>query len=127
MVRIDLPVAEGTNLRSRRVEARVQTGTSTGAPKTPMGGGPIESVWVNGLEFLRPSGSAPGAGNAWQGTEYARRRGDTCVRLKPVLNSGHPSMYDSPMPTFDFKAECAPFDMISARSMESGWFQGADT
>ncbi len=119
-VTIDLPVAEGTNLRSKWLEMRVQTGASTCAPDTPMGGGPMESVYVNGLEFLRSSGSDAGAGNVGQWAEHTRGRGDTCVRLKFVLHSGNPRMYDPPVPTLDFEAEWAIFDMILATYMEWG-------
>jgi hypothetical protein len=114
-VRIDLPVAPGTNLIEKWLEILV----STGAPECsgPLGGGePPEVVSIMGpyneLEFLRESGSEGAAGSRYEWVGYSTAWGDTCVSLTFVLHSG--VMFDPPLPEFDLAAESAIFDMILA-------------
>ncbi|MEM5774173.1 MAG: hypothetical protein AAGU05_04160 [Anaerolineaceae bacterium] len=116
IVRIDLSVLPGTNLGEKYLEVSAATGQETCA--SPLAGGYVpeavnnEEVEINGLTFLKQSGSDAGAGNYYNWTAYSTARDGTCVSFGFVLHSTNRYNYPTPPPEFDEAAETAVFEQI---------------
>jgi hypothetical protein len=116
-IRIDLPFVPDTNLHEKYVEIIVQE--TSGACTSPLTSGyPPESVQsenvvINGINFVKQSGSDAGAGNYWQWFAYTAGRGRLCVSFDFVLHSVQALNYPTPPPEFDLAAESAIFEEIS--------------
>jgi len=110
--RIELPVAEGTNLGSKWLDLIAIVGGGSCAPANFPSGDPVTMVTINGIEFLSDHGADAGAGSAHNWISYAAVSGDTCVRMTFTLGSSNAQMFDPPIPEFDRAAETAVFDAI---------------
>lgn len=114
--RIDLPFAQGTNLREKYLEMIV---TENASPcQSPLATQSIletsEVITLNGLTFLKQTGGDAGAGNIHQWVAYSIFEGNICVSLDFILHSLNPGNYSDPPPVFDYALETAVFDQIAA-------------
>ncbi|HET9908972.1 MAG TPA: NBR1-Ig-like domain-containing protein [Anaerolineales bacterium] len=109
--RIDLPFEAGTNLREKYVEVIVQEDVvlCQSPLQTP---NPGESVTINGISFLKQTGSDAGVGHLHQWVAYSTLRDNVCVSLDFILHSLNPGNFATPPPEFDFAAESAVFEQI---------------
>ena len=114
--RIDLPFTQGTLLTSKYINLTVVEGVSpckntvaSGAPPTSS-----ENVTINGVVFLKETGSEPAAGNLFEWEAYSVVRPNTngCARIGIVLPSSNPGSSSPPPPPFDKAAESAVFQTI---------------
>ncbi|MFZ5857772.1 MAG: NBR1-Ig-like domain-containing protein [Chloroflexota bacterium] len=114
--RIDLPFTQGTLLTSKYINLTVVEGVSpckntvaSGAPPTSS-----ENVTINGIVFLKETGSEPAAGNLfeWEAYSVVRPNTNACVSIGFVLRSSNPGNFSTPPPPFDKAAESAIFQTI---------------
>ena len=105
--RIDLPFAEGTNLREKYIEVTCLP-AATGC-SSMLGEGSRE---FNGTMFSFYDGSDAGAGNRWNWITYTTIAGTMCTDLSFTLHSVNPMNYTPPIPEYDQAAESAVFDEI---------------
>ena len=113
--RINLPFAQGTNLVDKYLEVTVREDLTT--CRSPLASSSIvetsESLFINGIIFLKETGGDAGAGNLYQWVAYSTTRDNDCVSLDFVLHSLNPGNYATPPPVFDFAAESAVFGQIA--------------
>ena len=113
--RIDLPFAPGTNLVDKYLEVTVREDLTT--CRSPLASSSMvetsESLFINGIIFLKETGGDAGAGNLYQWVAYSTTRDNDCVSLDFVLHSLNPGNYATPPPVFDFAAESAVFGQIA--------------
>jgi hypothetical protein len=113
---IDLPVEPDTNLGEKYMDLIVQESSS--ACSSPLAEGyPPEMVTrqnlvIQGINYLKQSGSDAGAGNYYDWIAYSTGRSDLCVYFDFVLHSTNRFNYPTPPPEFDFNAETADFEKI---------------
>ena len=110
---ITIPIAAGTNLSGKYVDIIVFEGVNP--CKMQDRGGPItatENVTINGIQFLKETGSSAGAGNLWDFVSYSSASNNACVNLVFVLHSTNLGNYTTPPAQFDKVAESAVFDQI---------------
>ena len=73
-----------------------------------------EKVTINGVDFLKETGSDIGAGNIHDWTSYSVMKGSTCINLTFVLHSAAAGVYSTEPAPFDKVEESKMFDaMIS--------------
>jgi hypothetical protein len=113
---ITLPVAPGTNLGEKYLNVSVaQNATVCTSPLTSgyaPGSFTSTPVSINGIAFIKESGSDAGAGNLYQWTAYSTLKNSNCISLGFVLHSTNPGNYATPPPVFDQNAESAVFEEI---------------
>jgi murein DD-endopeptidase MepM/ murein hydrolase activator NlpD len=113
--RINLPFTQGTNLVDKYLEVTVREDLTT--CRSPLASSSIvetsESLFINGIIFLKETGGDAGAGNLYQWVAYSTTRDNDCVSLDFVLHSLNPGNYATPPPVFDFAAESAVFGQIA--------------
>jgi hypothetical protein len=114
--KIDLPFTTGTTLSSKYINVSVTEGVSpckntvaSGAPPTSS-----ENVTINGIAFLKETGSEVAAGNIYDWVAYSTVRPGTnaCVSVGFVLRSQNTGTDPAAPPAFDKVAESAVFQTI---------------
>ncbi len=106
---IDLPVQPGTNLGEKYVEISAASGTETCS--SPLAEGYVpeaiesEDLLINGIHFVKQSGSDAGAGNYYTWIAYSTEREGVCVSFGFVLHSTNRYNYPTPPPEFNFDEE----------------------
>jgi len=112
--RIDLPFVQGTNLREKYLEVIVQENSNLCESPLATQSGPetSETVIINGISFLKQTGSDAGAGHLHEWIAYSTFRGNICVSLDFILHSLNAGNFPTPPPVFDFAAESAVFGQI---------------
>jgi hypothetical protein len=112
--RIDLPFADGTNLRDKYLEVVVVENLDN--CRSPLASSSMletsDIVVINSLSFLKQTGEDGGAGHLYQWVAYSTRRDNVCVSLDFILHSLNPGNFPTPPPVFDFAAESAVFEQI---------------
>ena len=73
---------------------------------------PGVTVTINGIPFLKQTGSQGAAGSLFTLVEYSTLRDGVCVNLEFVLQSHDPSAFPTPPPVYDYATETALFDQI---------------
>ncbi len=113
-VHISLPFTLGTNLGEKSLDVNVLENADPcnsplvqGLPYSTS-----ELVTLNGIPFLKQTGTDRGAGQIYDWTVYSTFRGNVCVTFAFILHSGNPNNYDPPIPQFDRTAESAVFEQI---------------
>jgi hypothetical protein len=113
-VRIDLPLAPGTNLSEKYLQIDVRTDVEECGSPSASGYDPealqAENVLVNGSEFLKQSGSEGAAGNYYDWVGYSTTRDNACISLTFVLHSLDPYNFETPPPVYDPQSETPVFD-----------------
>jgi murein DD-endopeptidase MepM/ murein hydrolase activator NlpD len=108
----NLPIIQpGTNLSEKYLEV------AAGAPATECKSlfqtqDPGVNVTINGIDFLKQTGSEGAAGNFYQWVAFSTLRNGVCVSMNFVLHSQNPSVFPTPPPAYDFATEAAIFDQI---------------
>lgn len=114
--RIDLPIAEGTNLHEKYVQIDVMENPDQCSSPLAQGYAPgalqEQQVNVNSVDFRTASGEEGAAGNFYEWTAYTTTRESTCVSISFVLHSVNPSNYPTPPPEFDRVVETEVFTEI---------------
>jgi hypothetical protein len=115
-VRIDLPLAQDTNLSEKYLQVDVRTDAEECGSPSASGYDPealqAENVLVNGSEFLKQSGSEGAAGNFYDWVGYSTIRDNACISLTFVLHSLDPYNFETPPPVYDPQSEIPVFDQI---------------
>jgi hypothetical protein len=115
VARIFLPITGGTLLTEKFIDLSVTEGANpcvypgSGGASTSSG-----NVTINGVTFLKETGSSAGAGNVYEWESYSVVRPNTnaCVSIGFVLHSAHAGNFPTPPPPFDKAAESAVFATI---------------
>ena len=68
-----------------------------------------ETLTVNGISFLKESGSGIGAGNIYDWTSYSTMKGSMCINVTFVLHSANSGVYSTEPASFDKAVESAIF------------------
>jgi hypothetical protein len=109
-----LQAAPGTNLIELSMEINVRA-SSAQCKQSTYGGGsgaaPTHTT-VNGVDFLRETGTGIAAGNIYDWTSYSTLKQSTCITLTFVLHSSSSGVYSTEPAPFDRAAESAIFDEI---------------
>lgn len=71
-----------------------------------------ENVTINGIQFLKETGSEGAAGSIFDWTSYSTLRNNACINLTFVLRSLNPGNFPTPPPLYDKAAESAVFSTI---------------
>lgn len=119
----NLPIVQpGTNLEHKFMDVLVgQNVTECISSQAP---GPGVTVTINGIPFLKQTGSQGAAGTLFQLVEYSTLRDGVCVNLEFILQSQDPNSFATPRPAFDYATETALFDQIVGTYM---WLAVAPT
>ncbi len=109
--RADLKFAPNTNLREKYLAILIVDGAATckyasGFPTSS------SNVTINGVQFLKESGSEGAAGSFFDWVSYSTIRNNACINLAFVLKSVNPGNLPVPPPVFDKATESAIFDQI---------------
>ena len=109
--RADLQFAPNTNLREKYLAITV---TENAASCKYASGSAVSSsnVTINGVQFLKESGSEGAAGSFFDWVSYSTVSNNACVNLAFVLKSVNPGNLPTPPPVFDKNVESAIFDLI---------------
>ena len=109
--RIDLPFAQGTNLREKYLEVFVTENVS--ACQSPLQTNqPAQTITINGIPFLKQTGQDGGVGHLHQWIAYSTLRDNVCVSLNFILHSLNAGNFATPPPIFDYAVETAIFEVI---------------
>jgi len=112
--RIDLPFADGTNLREKYLEMIVAENVTP--CESPLVTQSMlvssEMVTINGISFLKQTGEDGGAGHLHQWVAYSTLKDNVCVSLDFVLHSLNPGNFPTPPPVFDYAVESTVFEQI---------------
>lgn len=116
---ITLPIAPGTNLREKYLDVSVADNVTTcTSPLTngyAPGGFQSQQVSINGINFVKESGSQGAAGNFYDWVAYSVLKGTSCISLSFVLHSLNPGNFATPPPTFNMITESSVFsDIVSS-------------
>ena len=104
---------QGTNLSAKYLEVIVAENANTCQSPLPTNQ-PSETVTINGISFLKQTGTEGAAGSLYQWVAYSTLRDNVCVSLDFILRSHDPGVFSTPPPVFDFAAESAVFEQIVA-------------
>jgi murein DD-endopeptidase MepM/ murein hydrolase activator NlpD len=119
----NLPIVQpGTNLEHKFMDVLV--GQNVTECKSQQVQDPGVTVTINGIPFLKQTGSQGAAGTLFQLVEYSTLRDGACVNLEFVLQSQDPNSFATPRPAFDYATESALFDQIIGTYM---WLASAPT
>jgi hypothetical protein len=107
-----LPITPGTNLGQKYIEVKVVDNAA--ACKNPHSGpmSTSQNVTINGIQWLKETGSEGAAGNIYDWVGYSVMKGAACISLTFILHSTNPGVYPTPPPLFDAAAESAVFPVI---------------
>ena len=115
--RIDLPFAQGTNLRHKYLEVVVAENANPCESPFASGGTPAppETVVLNGIPFLKQTASEGAAGNQYHWVAFSTSRNNVCVSLDFMLHSLGVGAFPTPQPLeYDFALESAVFEQIAS-------------
>lgn len=107
-----LPAAPGTMLLEKRMEINVTPNASQCRESTYQsapGGSPAQQVAINGIDFLKETGSGIATGNLYDWTAYSTLKGSTCITITFVLHSASSGVYSTEPAPFDKAAESEIF------------------
>jgi len=116
---ITLPFATGTNLAEKYLDVSVVENVTTCSSPLTEGYTPgsfqSQQVSLNGINFVKESGSNAGAGNVYDWVAYSTLKGTNCISLSFTLHSTNPGNYSTPPPTFNMTTESSVFsDILSS-------------
>jgi len=116
--RVEFMVVPGTNLIEKYLQVSVSppVGGECSSPQTQgaePGTYPAEKVVINGISFIKESGTQAATGNIYEFTSYTTHQGDRCVSMTFVLHSANPGNYATPPVLFDPVAESKVFDQVA--------------
>ena len=116
---ITLPFTSGTNLAEKYLDVSVVENATTCSSPLTQGYAPgsfqSQSVSLNGVNFVKESGSNSGAGNTYDWIAYSTLKGTNCISLSFTLHSTNPGNYSTPPPTFNMVTESSVFsDIVSS-------------
>ena len=109
--RIFLPITAGTNLIEKYIDVIVVENANPCKTPTP-GVATSQNVTINGIAFLKETGSGVATGNIYDWVAYSASKDNACTSLTFVLHSGALGNYTTPPAAFDRVAESAVFDTI---------------
>ncbi len=113
-----LPIVAGTNLVEKYLDINVvENATACTSPLTSghaPGSFTSVPVSINGIAFIKESGSDAGAGNVHKWTAYSTVKGNACISMSFVLHSLNPDNFTTPPVVFNEAAESAVFAEIMA-------------
>ncbi len=110
-----LQAAPGTTLLNKTMEIMVTPDSAECKESTyssDTGTTSPHQVVINGVNFLKETGSGIGAGNIYDWTAYSTRRGTTCITITFVLHSANAGVYSTEPAPFDKVAESVVFDEL---------------
>lgn len=111
-----LPFTPGTNLGEKYLDVTVMPNTTVCTSPLTNGYAPgsftSTPVTINGIDFIKESGSDAGAGNIYQWTAYSVLKNNNCISLNFVLHSTNPGNHSTPPPVFNEATESAVFAEI---------------
>lgn len=110
--RVYLPFTAGTNLVQKYVDVSVVEGATTCQSPETTAMSSAANITINGIQFLKQSGSDGAAGNLYDWVGYSTTKGTACISLTFVLHSTNPGVFTTPPPLFDMAAESAVFTTI---------------
>lgn len=105
-----LPAAPGTTLLEKRMEISVISSSTACSESTYLGATGSQAVTINGVDFLKETGSGIALGNFYEWTGYSTVKGSTCISITFVLHSADPGVYATEPAPFDKAAESQIFD-----------------
>ena len=110
--RVYLPFAAATNLVQKYVDVSVvEDAAECKSPATtPQANG--QNVTINGIPFLKETGSEGAAGQTYDWVAYSSDKGGDCISLTFVLHSTNPGNFPTPPPQYNAAGESAVFDTI---------------
>jgi hypothetical protein len=114
-VLLTLQAAPGTTLISKSFEIMVtENATTCKEMRYDSGSGTTspENVTLNGIDFLKETGSGIGAGNIYDWTSYSTMKGSSCITLTLMLHSANSGVYSTEPAPFDRAEELKGFDPI---------------
>jgi hypothetical protein len=116
----EVPASVGTTLVRKTFEI-LTTDNAGDCKETTYSGtsGSPEKATINGVNFLKETGSDVGAGNIHDWTSYSVMKGSTCINLTFVLHSVAAGVYSTEPAPFDRVEESKMFDaMISTFQLQ---------
>lgn len=113
--RIYLPIVTlGTNLGEKYVDVSVVEGAST--CQSPEASQSIvsssQNVTINGIQFLKQTGTGAATSNRWDWTGYSTVKGNACISLTFTLHSVVQGVVVPTPPAYDPATESAVFSTI---------------
>ena len=114
-VLLTLEAAPGTTLTSKSFEIMVTEDATTCKEMRYLddsGMNAPETVTINGIDFLKETGSTIGAGNIYDWNSYSVMKGTTCITLTLMLHSVNSGVYSTEPAPFDKVEEIKGFDLI---------------
>jgi hypothetical protein len=115
---ITLPFTTGTNLVEKYEDVSVVENSTTCSSPLTQGYTPgsfqSQQVSINGVNFVKESGTNSGAGNIYDWVAYSTLKGTNCISLSFTLHSTNPGNYSTTPPTFNMATESSVFsDIVS--------------
>jgi len=110
--RVYLPFAPATNLVQKYVDVSVVEDSTTCKSPATTQQATSENVTINGLPFLKETGSEGAAGQMYDWIAYSNDKGGDCISLTFVLHSSNAGNFPTPPPLFDATAESAVFATV---------------
>lgn len=111
----EVPATVGTTLVKKTFEI-LTTDNATTCKETTYSSATAstspEKVTINGVDFLKETGSDIGAGNIHDWTSYSVMKGKTCISLTFVLHSVAAGVYSTEPAPFDKVEETKIFDLM---------------
>ncbi len=110
--RVYLPFTSGTNLVQKYVDVSIVDNATTCKSPNSTTMSTSANVTINGIQFLKETGSEGAAGNIYDWVAYSTMKNTSCISLNFVLHSTNPGVYPTPPVLFDPAAESAIFPVI---------------
>ena len=110
-----LQAAPGTTLVNKTMEINVTPDAkicNEGTYLSDTGSTSPQQVRLNGINFLKETGSGIGAGNIYDWTGYSVLKDTTCITITFVLHSANAGVYSTEPAPFDKAAESQIFDQL---------------
>jgi len=111
--RIVFAATSGTNLGGKYIDVVATDVSGDCKVDLPIANPTTQNVTFNGVQFLEQTGRDQGAGQIHDWIAYSTVKGNTCVSIMYVMQSGNIDNYPDPKPSqFDLNAEVANFKSI---------------
>jgi hypothetical protein len=110
--RVFLPFAPATNLVQKYVDVTVVEDQAECKSPATTPQASSEEVTINGVPFLKQTGSEGTAGQMYDWIAYSSDKGGDCISLTFVLHASNPGNFPTPPATYDAAAESAVFSTI---------------
>jgi hypothetical protein len=107
-----LPFAAATNLVQKYVDVSVVENVTTCKSPATTQQATGQDVTINGIPFLKETGSEGAAGQMYDWVAYSSDKGGDCISMTFVLHSTNAGNFPTPPPLFDAAAESAVFSTI---------------